>query len=161
MTIPAPQLPRVGALSDKLSGELASALAQRLDTLEEILTRFRISEEDLHKLLDNPTFQDMMREANVLWSSAPSTPERIKIKAQLATEDLIPELYAAAANNQNAVGARIDAAKLLYEMTGAKKAETGGGAGGITTPQDKFTLILNIGDRPVTIETQAVEAQEE
>lgn len=154
-----PSVPaRAQSLGEKLTGELAAALARRLDTLEEILKRFNLTEEQLGKLLDNPSFQDMMREANIQWSAAPSTPERIRIKAQLATEELIPEIYAVAANGQNPLGPRLDAAKLLYEITGNRQAQAAAAAAGAPSGvQDKFTLILNIGPTPVTIEAKTIE----
>lgn len=139
-------------LAQKITGNLAKDLASRLVPVSDILQRYQLSELELRTLLEYGPFQTMLREAQAEWESSASTPERIRAKSLLALEQTIEDICEIAMNKKAAAANRLDAAKLLHDITGLRKASEVPGQG---APIERFQLVLNIGDRPVTVDAGA------
>lgn len=140
------QLPlKPDTMLGKIHANIAADIAKNLETRATICERYGVTSEQLDALCRHPLMLALIREAEANFNGAENIGERIKIKAQMALEELIPEIMKLASNGAGAT--RIDAAKLLHDLTGLKKQEAVQGA----TPE-RFTLVLNIGDKPLTID---------
>lgn len=135
---------------------LASDLALELEAQEIILVRHGITEAHLRQLTHENEFNMMLEEFRREWSSPKNVKERIKLKALLATEDGMDELYMIFRNMDLAPNARLDAYKQLSTLADAvpkRETEGGGGSG--------FQITINVGqtgdsgEKPVVIEASA------
>jgi len=99
--------------------KLAFELVADLFPLHETLARHGISRGDLKGLLRNDAFRGMLQEAKRTWRSPMNAAERIKVKAQIATEDGIPALYAMFSDLSMGATARLDAFKQLSTLADA------------------------------------------
>lgn len=136
---------------EHLSAALAFSLANRLNSIEEILVRFGLSSTQLAKLMGYPPFQRLVREAHAKWNSDMSTAERVRLKAQMALETVLLPIQQIANNAQAGHQSRIDAAKLLAGVAGMSRSESAGNA----TPS--FNLQINLGDQSASLSIAAPE----
>lgn len=140
---PAPRDTMLG----KVHAQLAADIATRLESRATIAAKYGLTSAQLETLERSPLLQSLIREAELDWSGAANTPERIKLKASMALETIIPEVLGIAADTKNGLGARLDAVRLLHDLTGLKKQQDAQ-----TASPERFTLVLNIGDTPQTID---------
>ena len=137
-----------------LSAKLAFELAADIHEPKVIIARYGLSEDDMVKLLKNPAFVTMLKEAKKTWSSNLNAAERIQVKSRVALEELVPEFYGVATDETVHVNSRLEAGKLLTKLSGfdnknSAVEEAGVGKG--------FSITINIGNEPVTIESRAEE----
>lgn len=129
---------------------LASDLALELEATEIILERYSITTDHLRQLTHEADFNSMLEEYRREWASPKNAKERIKLKALLATEDGMDELYMIFRNMDLAPAARLDAFKQLTTLADAQPKRDGGGEGG-----SGFSITINVGqntEKAVVIE---------
>jgi len=138
---------------------LASEIASDLVDLKDILERHQITQAHLGVLTQQTEFNQMLEEFSRDWKHPMNVKERIRLKAALAIEDGMIDMYAIFRNEDLAPAARLDAYKQLVTLSDTaprREAEAGGGAG--------FSIVINVGKNgekdvtPVVIEGQATEA---
>ena len=138
---------------------LASEIASDLMELPDILERHRITQEHLGMLTQQTEFNQMLEEFTRDWKSPMNVKERIRLKAALAIEDGLIDMYQIFRNTDLAPAARLDAYKQLVTLSDTaprRENEVGGGSG--------FSIVINVGRdgekdvTPVVIEGQASEA---
>lgn len=126
----------------QLTASLATELAQQLSPPSEVFARAGLSQDDALKLLNSPEFQAMLKAAKAEWNAVGSTPERIKLKAQMALEELMLPQFRMAMDPKTPATARNDAFKSFERLAEAgKSSDVGGGGGG-----PKFVLNINLGE---------------
>ena len=119
---------------------LASEIASDLLPLGEVLKRHSLTMEHLQQLTQEREFNMMLEEFRREWSSPMNVKERIKLKALLATEDGMDELYMIFRNMDFAPNARLDAFKQLTGLADAMPKRDGGEGGG-----SGFSITINVG----------------
>jgi len=137
----APAIPDDAPAFLGMTTTLALELASQLTSPAEVFDRHGITDEDAKTLLADPTFQRMIKEAKAEWTAEQNTPERIRLKAQMALEELLLPTYNMAKDPRVPPPSRTDAVKLFERLSGvAKSAEDSGGSG------PKFVLSINVGN---------------
>lgn len=119
---------------------LASEIAADLEALDTILARHSITHDHLRALTEETEFSMMLEEYKREWASPKNVKERIKLKALLATEDGMGELYMIFRNMDLAPGARLDAFKQLTTLADAAPKRELGESGG-----SGFSITINVG----------------
>ena len=119
---------------------LAAELACDIHELDDILKRHLITREHLRALTEQREFQMMLEQYQRDWNSPMNAQERIKLKASLAAEDGLVDLYAIFKNADFAPNARLDAYKQITTLADAipKRNEGEGGGSG-------FSITINVG----------------
>lgn len=135
-------------------GSLVAEVAANIEPVETILERYDISASEYAELQALPSFQAAVLEAQREFSAIANTPSRVRLKAQLITELLLPAMHEIASSNATPSAARVSAFSAVRSLTGLEKPET-------PVAQQKFSLTINLGDKgPLTLEgtAQAVPA---
>lgn len=107
--------------------KLARDLAQDMFEPAEIRDAHKLSDEQFAKILQDDTFQRMLRDVSIEWNSAASTPERIRVKAQSAVEVALDQFFVDICDRGIPLVQRTDALKALMKLgeLGEKDAPTG------------------------------------
>lgn len=150
MTEQALAIPEGLTLND-LSAQVAAEIAAGLSTPQEVCARYDISPEQWEKMRTNPLFRDMVSAAIKEFKGDLNAKKRVQLKAAIAAEDSLPELYAMVYDKNIPASARIDAHKQLTDL-----AEIGARA---SRNQDRpdagdgFTLVINFPTGPRTVDS--------
>jgi len=140
------------AITDKDS-RLAVELALGISPIRDILRRYGLSADSLKDKLRDPMFKGMVSHAKEVWSSDLSAKERIRLKAQILTEDSLLAIYSEVHQTDNALPARLDAFKQLATIADVSRPAVAKGEGG-----SRFTVNINLGDsQPVVIQGETDE----
>ncbi len=139
-----------------ITSALAMELASQLTPAAEVFKRHHISPEDAKKLLSDETFRRMVKDARSEWAADKNIADRIKLKAQMALEELLMPTYTMAIDPKIPPAARHDATKLFERLSGIGKGEGGDSNGG-----PRFVLSINVGkDGPREIQGTVLEQDE-
>lgn len=118
----------------------AFELASDLEDVAEVLKRHGITKRHLRALTKLPEFNAQLEEYKREWLAPKNVKERIQMKAALAVEDGMLELYNIFQDRDLAPAARLDAFKKFIDLSGSQparqEAETGGGG---------FAITINVG----------------
>ena len=142
----APKTPSLGI--NDLHASLAAELAVNLLPVPVVLKRFGMTRQELGHLLKDKSFKRMISQFKQEWENTSNSKERIRLKASLAVEEGLVEIFRIFKDVENAPTARLEAYKQLTQLADAlpKKDELAVG------PTFKLTMNLG-GDRlPVTID---------
>jgi hypothetical protein len=112
-------------------------LAAKLQPVEEILRKYKVTAGQLGLLLRNNAFRDLVREAERDFASITNTAERIRIKAMLLTEIGLDEIYLILTDNKVMPSARVQAFAQIKNLTGLEKPELDRG-------RAQFKLVINV-----------------
>lgn len=148
--------------NDFQKAHFASEIACDLGELDDILFRHQITREHLSLLTTQTEFNKMLEEFQREWASPMNVKERIRLKAALAAEDGLEDMYMIFKDGSMAPAARMEAYKQIVTLsdTAPKRDinETGGNG---------FSIVINVGKNagesavaPVVIEGTAVEIAE-
>jgi hypothetical protein len=149
----APAIPDNAPNFFALTSTLAMELASQLTSPTEVFARHGFSEDDAKLILADPTFRNMIKEAKAEWGAEQNTAERIKLKAQMALEELLLPTFTMAKDPRVPPPARMDASKMFERLSGVSKETEGNGGGG-----PKFVLNINVGsDGPKEIVGEVIE----
>lgn len=124
-----------------LTSSLAMELAQGLSTPTEVFERCGIGHADAIILLRSPDFQAMIKAAKAEWAGVGNIPERIRLKAQMALEELMLPQFQLARDPKTPAGARVDAFKSFERLAGTQNGDAEAAAG------PRFILNINLGDK--------------
>lgn len=146
ITLPSilPQPQPDGAFSDQ-DARLALEIVSGLSPIAEVLTRYGLNAAQMQAKLANAGFQELLKATKTAWSSDLNAKERIRLKSQHIIEDSLPTVHQLIRDSKLGATARLEAFKSLTKVAGVEEKDTSQTGG-------KFTLNINVGDRPVTIE---------
>lgn len=116
-----------------LSAHIASELAAGLSDAAAIRERYGIEEAQWDVLRKNRVFREMLREALTKLRGDLNAGKRITLKAEIALEDSIPQLYLMAHDAEIPAASRVESIKTMAALAGRNmKGETtpGSAAGG-------------------------------
>lgn len=121
--------------------KLARELAMEIHSVEEILKRHKIDEDQWAEIQKNQTFLRYLESAAQAWQSATNTHERVKLKAAAAVEEWMPQLFADIHKDKESLSAKIEGGKLLARLAGMglDRANIGEGSG------ETFKVTINLG----------------
>jgi hypothetical protein len=147
--------PMVGALSPTI-GAMAQELASGLTPGREVLARYGVPVADFRRLMAVPAFVEMVRKAKQDFSAVASTPDRVRLKAQLLTEMGLDEMWGIVQHAGEPAAARVSAYNSIKNLTGMDRPEE-------ARPMQKFSLKIVLpptggtgtGDNSVTISSVA------
>ncbi len=148
---PVPSSPHPPVGMDDMRPRLAAELAAGLLPMRDILTRFDLTKQQLEKLLTDPGFRSAIVEFRGQWRDAGNARERIRVKAALAVEEGLIELYNMYTNLDINPNARLDAYKQLVTLSDTAPVKD-------ATPEgSRFSVIFNIpgAEQPLTIQGSA------
>lgn len=141
-----------------LSAALAMEIASGLSKPSEIFSRHGYSPEDAARMLQNPAFQSMLREAKSTWNSDANAEERIRMKARLALEEILPSHYVLAVSPGTPPATRNEVVKTFERLSGmAATRENGGGS----ATGERFIVNINLGEAKPTVTIDAPVLAEE
>ena len=123
----------------KLFHSLARELVQAYQTKENILKSLSLSEEGYELIVQNATFQRILRQLMSEWNSATNTSKRVKLKSQWAVEEAIPFLFQAMTDNNEPLSARAEVFKSLSKVGQLDVHDQ------LHTSDRSFRLEINIG----------------
>lgn len=106
-----PQLSRVVNLA-----RLARDLAQDIFEPDQIRKSHNLNPEQFEQILEDPSFQKMLREMVLDWQSASGTAERVKVKAATAVEVALDSFFQDVTDRSIPLAQRTDALKALMKL---------------------------------------------
>jgi hypothetical protein len=136
------------------SPALAAELAMGLIPPHEVFEQHGYTKQEAQELLQNPYFDEMVKQAKRDWDSMSNVQQRLQAKARLALEEGLVDLYKILSNNKEGAQARVAAAKELKDIAKIQN-ETTNTTGGLPSIQ----IFLN-GDQPVQVGGETVEHQD-
>lgn len=145
---------------DEIMPGLCRDLAQQLYTVEEIARRWGLTLQDVAHLKSNRGFMSMLQAAKQEWTDAGNTKGRAQLKAQLAVEEAIADIYKLVTDPDVSASARIAAFSQLRELGRFEKAPpneaaAAPGVGG------GFSITINLGsEHQMTVSSNTVEHNE-
>lgn len=148
----------ITAFLDPSLASLAREIAMDLQEVDKILAAHGLSREEFEKLQGDPTFTKLFQAAVTEWNAASSTPERIRLKAQVMVEESLPSLHTATVDDKIPLAQRVEALKFTSKLA-ALVDEKGGVLGGRGPVSGGFSISINIGSDTVKI-TQALPTPE-
>lgn len=137
-----PTLTNFPATLDSRVASIAREIAQDIRELNQILPDYGftdIYDPDWQALYASRDFKRALAEATREWNGADSTPKRIRYKAQAAVEQAIPTLYDFVVSGGVPGPERVNAMKVLRDLSGI-----GTGAGGSGGEGGGFSITINI-----------------
>lgn len=127
---------------------LARETAMDIKELETILRQFGLSSDQYAVIQQMPLYQQILQAEQQQWQSTKNTPDRIKLEAAALFEEAMPKLYARIINPMENLNHAIEGAKLIAKVAGVGESQ------GPATAGEKFSITINLGDKPVTYERQ-------
>ncbi len=132
---------------EDLAPTLARDLAQDLYTMDELIQRHGLNQTIIRKLLRSKSFKAMVTAARGEWASPGNAKNRAQLKAQLAIEEAIPDMYKIVTDKEEAATARVSAFSQLREVGKFEKApaeQAGSGGPG-------FSVTINLGNNTLKV----------
>jgi hypothetical protein len=106
------------------------------------------------KLMKDPAFQRMVKQAQGEWNAADNAKNRIQLKAQIALEETILTLFSIANDQDAPAAARVTAIKEMKSLAGIKEDDTPTGP---STGLPQVLIYLNSDqDEPIDITAKEV-----
>jgi len=115
-----PEVPAL-PINDVLISRLARDLARNLFPQKQIRESYKLSVDDLEKIMDTPYFQTRFAEELELWSAADAKSVLTRISAKSATliEDSLIEAYKLVHDRTQPLAAKVELLKWAARMAGA------------------------------------------
>lgn len=118
-------------------GAFVMEVAAGLQPINDILQKYKVTNQQLAILMKNDGFKQMIREAQTQFNSLSNTGDRIRIKSQLLVEMMLDDLYMIMADQRVMASARVQAFTAVRSLTGLEKPEQ-------AQPRQQFRLIINL-----------------
>lgn len=144
MDIPATTGPRPDPADPGFTEEFAYQVALGYLPLKNICASHGVSKEKIKSLMENPVFRKRVAEYRDHFSKTGVTTE---LKAAVAVDALIPDMYRIASNEDEASINRIGAFDRLFKVSGKEKQQQTGPS----TPQFMVQVVLPDGATPKEI----------
>lgn len=123
----------------EFSPALAADLVLRLRPVKDILDRYEMTQADLKRLLANPQFRTLCNEARQKWTSDLSAGDRVKLKAAIIAEDVLPTIHGMIVSGSTPAPARVDAFKTVNRLAQLDTPEKSGAESG------RFVINIRLG----------------
>jgi hypothetical protein len=120
-------------------GLFIADIAMQLEPLATILIRHGITKTQWLMLQRTPAFIQALTEQMRAFQSIGNIPDRIRIKAQLLTEEMLQHMHDIAVHPNQPATARVSAFSAVRNLTGLEKPEQ-------ALPQRQFNLTINLPD---------------
>jgi hypothetical protein len=125
---------------DFQKAHFASEIACDLGELDDILFRHQITREHLSLLTTQTEFNKMLEEFQREWASPMNVKERIRLKAALAAEDGLEDMYMIFKDGSMAPAARMEAYKQIVTLSDTAPKRDVNESGG-----NGFSITINVG----------------
>lgn len=119
---------------------LATDLARAINNLETILAHYKLSEEQYKQLAELPLFKKILETTSQQWHSSLNTAERVKVESQATSEQLLPILFARAANDKEPLNHVVMAAQLIAKIGGLGERDDAN-----RNPGERFSIHIDLG----------------
>lgn len=140
-------VPKLPSFNDVTMLKLAREIAMDIRPLEDILKTHEVDGDTWEEISSNPTFKSYLRGALEEWASAINTSERVRLKSLAFVEEALPEFFARAHDQREALPAKVEVLKTI-----AKFAGIGGNVEG-AVQGERLSVTINLGaDHQVRIE---------
>lgn len=142
LTLPPDYAPALSAAASQEINivRLAREIAMDLRPVEQILEHHRVSREQFEQLKRHPYFDRVLRDQIKEWESAINTGERVRLKAQAAVEELLPELYKRVITPKEDLLKVTKGAELIVKLSGL-----GVDAKDVGDPSSRVQITINMG----------------
>lgn len=136
--------------SADITAALAFELAAELEAPSEVFRRFNLSDAQAQQLLTNPTFRNLVVEAKREWAQLTNTEKRVRMKALMSVELLLPDMHGMALSAAVNPSARTDIFRALTRLAGLETKEAS------VPNMERFAITINLGpdNKTVTIDAQ-------
>tara|TARA_R110000772_G_scaffold235182_3_gene346797 strand:+ start:13406 stop:13945 length:540 start_codon:yes stop_codon:yes gene_type:complete len=141
----------IGQINSDMSAALAVDLASDIWPEAVVLQNHGLDPMAGATLLQSPWFKKMLDQARSDWGAISNAKQRIRLKAQVAIEEGIADVYAILSDKATPAAARVSAFKELKDLSGAGGPVNDGGSAA-TGPS--VNIYLNGGD-PISINAGA------
>lgn len=137
---------------------LARDLAQDIFEPDQIRLAHSLTADQFEKILEDPSFQKMLREMITDWNSASGTAERVRVKAATAVEVALDSFFQDITDRSIPLAQRTDALKALMKLgeLGEKEGALGPVGGGVSISINLGTPGQGAPPKTVTIEAEAL-----
>src|SRR5262245_14559834 len=116
--------------------KLAREFAMNIKTREDILTVYKLSEEEMQKTKAISYFITARDQMTIEWNSALSTPQRLRLSSLALLEESLLDVAVRMSNPNEPLTGAIQTAKFLADLGGMG----GGNQQGIASPVDRFVI---------------------
>jgi len=123
---------------------LAREVAMDINELDVVLARFELTAKEYAEIADNHVYKQMLTAAVQAWASAANTPERIRIEAASAFEQIMPVISLRMRNDREGLDDVVKGARLFAEVAGF--AVNSGVANG-----ERVTINIDLGNDKLTL----------
>jgi hypothetical protein len=121
--------------------ELAREVAMNIREVDDIIAVYKLTREQYDWLAAHHEFyKHALHVSTVEWTSALTTPERVRLESAAILEDALPRLGARMVNQAEGLPGVVEAAKLFAKLAGFGEKEAGERA-----PGEKFQININLG----------------
>lgn len=137
---------------------LARELAQDIFEPDQIRQAHNLTHDQFEQILEEPTFQKMLREMVLDWQSASGTAERVRVKAATAVEVALDSFFQDVTDRSIPLAQRTDALKALMKLgeLGEKEQNLGAIGSGVSISINLGTPGQGAPPKTVVIEGQAI-----
>jgi len=127
---------------------LAQELAAGLTDTKDILEKFGLTKAQLTRIVNDPHFVELYKNAKKVWNGMDNVQDRIRAKSMHLLEDSILPLYSIIHNADMTPASRIEAFAKLMRIADMEPKKDENKTG------DRFTVTINIPgeEKPVVIE---------
>ena len=121
------------------SATLAAELAAGIYEPSEVFDTFGLTTDEARAMLATPAFQAMVKQASAEWKALDNTEKRVRYKALVSVEELMPTLFGVVSDMKNPASSRTDAFKTFMKLAALDRAEVEGQSG------QRFSISINLG----------------
>ena len=133
--------------ADKMLRDLAAEVACDSFEIGDILKARDLTLVEFKEIERQPRFQMYLREAISSWSSTANTQERVRAKAALAVETVLPDLVARITDTREPLSAKTELFKALLKAGAIGEKEKSDGVAG-----EKVSIVINLGENSVRLQ---------
>src|SRR5674476_1134848 len=126
-------------LSPADMAKLAGEVARDIRELPDVLTDYKLTQEQYNYLQSNPFFKRVLETALIEWNSSLSVHDRIKIEAAAYLEQGMPKLGARMMKDSEELKDAVETGKLFAKIAGI------GEDGSKAAPGEKFSIHIDLG----------------
>lgn len=124
---------------------LAGDIAQDLLDHDQMLERYKLTQEQFDLLRVNTFFTNLVDSEKTAWHAVTNAADRAKLKAALLVERSLPEMYLRITSGKEELEASIKGFQALMKVAGIGERPIGPAGGGPTDHGDKFVISINLG----------------
>jgi hypothetical protein len=146
-----PRPPGMPELVPVKLAELAREVAMNIREIDDIIAVYKLTREQYDWLATHHEFyKHALHVSTVEWTSALTTPERVRLESAAILEDALPRLGARMVNQAEGLPGVVEAAKLFAKLAGLGEKEVGDRA-----PGERFKIEINLGaDEKLTYQSK-------